>query len=77
MGKPTREPAAVKPIIKVALEVADEHIEHLASYSVSPYETVDVNTRLRAAICLAEDAGLSTHSLVERELKIEVLKGRS
>ena len=72
MGKPFREPAQVKPVIKTALEVADEHIKYLADNLVSPYQTVDVNTRLRAAICLAEDAGLSTHALVEKELMIKV-----
>lgn len=75
--KPTREPAAVKPVIKVAIEVAEEHIEHLANGTPSPYQPVDVATRLRAAICLAEDAGLSTHTLVERELKIKVYEQRT
>ena len=77
MGKPAREPSAVKPVIKTALEVADEHIRYLFHNLVSPYETVDVNTRLRAAICLAEDAGLSTSALVEKELKIKVYEKRS
>lgn len=70
--KPFREPAAVKPVIKVAIAVAEEYIEHLANKTTPPCASVDVRTRLRAAICLAEDAGLSTHALVEQELKIKV-----
>lgn len=73
--KPFREPSAVKPAIKVALEVADEYVECKKQNVTPPIELVDVVTRLRAAICLAEDAGLSTHALVEKELLLKVVNG--
>ena len=73
MGKATREAALVKPVVKVALEVADEHFEALSQGQQSPYATIDVVTRLRAAICLATEADLSTHALVERELKLKLV----
>lgn len=63
--KPFREPNMIKPVIKVALEVADEYLNG------SAYEAVDVFTRLRAAICLAEEAGLSTQDLLEKELLVQ------
>lgn len=72
MAKPLREASAVKPVIKVALEVADEHFDALAAGRQSPYAPIDVATRLRAAICFATDADLSTHALVEHELKIKL-----
>lgn len=64
MSKPSREPALINPVIAVALEVANEHIEH------KMYDVVDVTTRLRAAMCLAEEAGLSTQALVEKEQQV-------
>jgi hypothetical protein len=65
-----REASAVKPVIKTALEVADERINYRKENLCGPHELVDVLTRLRAAICLAEDAGLSTQALLEKELLV-------
>jgi len=74
MSKPFREASAVKPVIKVALEVADEQFEALSNNQTRPYEMIDVLTRLRSAICLAGDADLSAQALVERELKLALWK---
>lgn len=67
----------MKPVIKVALEVADSYISYCKTNAKAEGwqpqdELIDVLTRLRAAICLAEDAGLSTHALIEQELKIKL-----
>lgn len=72
--KPFREASAVKPVIKVALEVADEQFDALSAHQPAPYNMIDVLTRLRAAICLAGDADISVHPLVERELKLALFK---
>lgn len=58
--KPFREPALVKPVIKTALKVAEEHTD----------SRIDILTRLRAAICLATEAGLDIDELLKAEQEV-------
>jgi hypothetical protein len=52
--KPFRDPALVKPVIKVAIDALKEH-----EFPLKPEDSpVDIITRLRAARCLAYEAGL-------------------
>lgn len=64
MSKPLRDQSLVKPVMKVAVEVAEEYIDGVH------YETIDVLTRLRAAINFGNEAGLSVCKLEELESRI-------
>lgn len=53
--KPFRDPALVKPVVAVAIKTLKEH-----DFPLTPEDSpVDIITRLRAARCLAYEAGLN------------------
>lgn len=67
--KHPREASAVKPVIETAKKVAEAFLCPFLMADQRP-EPVDVVTRLRAAICLGEEAGLNIDRLMELERDI-------
>lgn len=68
--KPFRDPALVKPVLAVALEVAQKMDVHQYYKAVPNDELVDVLTRLRAAECLGMEAGLDVSKLEALEASL-------